>query len=65
MKYVTIREKWTRTTGWIKIGDGPWRPIDLTPYGGKPPVIFLNSETDWVIRERWEAPQGGQEGKKT
>jgi len=54
---ITILEKWTRTEGWRKVGNGPWERIDLTPYGGIVPVVFLNPRIDWHITEYWEPKQ--------
>jgi len=54
--YITIRERWYRDRGERKIGDGPWKPIDLSVYGGRVPVVFLNDRADWVETEKWVDP---------
>jgi hypothetical protein len=41
-QFVVIQERWTHASGERKIGDGPWEPIDLRLYDGKPPFAFLS-----------------------
>jgi hypothetical protein len=47
-KPVTIIERWTRTGGIRKIGNGPWESIDLTPLGGIVPFLIVDPKIrDW------------------
>jgi tRNA G37 N-methylase TrmD len=36
--------KWCR-----KIGAGPWKEVDLTPYGGRPPIVISMTGAEAVV----------------
>ena len=56
MEYVTVYERWYvhEERGQRKIGDGPWEEIDLSPWGGRKPVVFLRlpEDVEWFEEER-------------
>ena len=58
MEYVTVYERWYvhEERGQRKVGNGPWEEIDLSPFGGKKPIFYLNFPEDvqWVEEERIE-----------
>lgn len=51
--FVVVRERYTRNPPkWERrIADGPWREMDLSPFGGTLPVVWLNPHADWVEQE--------------
>lgn len=47
---VIVQDIYTESIWLQKIGDGPWKKIDLSVYGGKVPVV-LGSKTSWSMTE--------------
>lgn len=49
--YITIQDRYTRTSWERKIGDGPWIPVDLVAWHGKAPIVWLKPERDVSVVE--------------
>lgn len=50
---ISVDDLFTRTEWFRRIDNGPWEKVDLTPYGGNVPVVFLKPDIDWVQERTW------------
>jgi hypothetical protein len=44
---IVTRKKWFR-----RVGDGLMEEVDLLPYGGVVPFVFLDDKVEWVMQTK-------------
>lgn len=54
---VEITEIFTRKKWFRKIGDGPMEEVDLLPYDGVVPLVFLDDTVSWVMQKSLKAEE--------